>query len=651
MTSMRSTPGRFVWSCCLGPCASLVVCVVVRAQVTKPPVKEPGPVVVRPTASTPSSSGAAEKKQREWIGRIQAAERDLERGQRAKARAVFEELLKDDRDNPIAVEHLVRLLIDEGRWREARDLLGSSSRSQAPRRAPVPLEGWQVLAPFPFRDQASFKAALEPEANTEQPDLKASYKGDGRLCRWKRHSGPRVDFREALDIQGPAVGYGFVDLVAASAGWVRLGVASADAVKFWLNGQIVLDRFVRRRIQEDADLVYVWLRRGRNTLFAKVDSRGEEFRLYVQVYDQLLAPAPDFLDAALAGRAELAKGSYDEAEKRFLAAEVLEPGNPEVALGLAEASLRRKNPAAARGWVSRALLKRPSSADALRMHAEVELALDQPLRAFDALRAAYRAAAFNDSKTFDLWVETAKRFDSRLQEGLALLDQARGLRALKKAPEAAKVLEQAQPLLEPTFMGLADLSVYHREAGDAARAAELGLRAVEKLTPEQLALHTSAEWLLDLVQDLRRTQPQNDAARKRILDLVAQVDPSRSELIRELLALGAKGSGESVVSARVEELLKKRPEKDLYKAYVERLFSAKEYKKVIEIARQGLEAGVVSRTLRIRLAHSHLALGELDEAEEVFKGLLAESDYVERANEGLALVEKARNARQSGGKS
>ena len=58
----------------------------------------------------------------------------------------------------------------------------------------------------------------------------------------------------------------------------------------------------------------------------------------------------------------------------------------------------------------------------------------------------------------------------------------------------------------------------------------------------------------------------------------------------------------------------------------------------MEHAGEGLAAGIVSRTLRLRQANSLLKIKRYEEAEELFKGLLDEKDYVKRANEGLAKI-------------
>src|SRR5690606_6038654 len=113
-------------------------------------------------------------------------------------------------------------------------------------------------------------------------DPLASFPGDGRFCRWKEVEGPRLDFRDELEVEGAAVGYGYCQFVSKRAGWVRIGFASADGMKAWLNGQEILVAEGRRSIQEDDDLVWAFVRRGANHLFIKVESDGGAFRGYVQ---------------------------------------------------------------------------------------------------------------------------------------------------------------------------------------------------------------------------------------------------------------------------------------------------------------------------------------------------------------------------------
>ena len=588
---------------------------------------------------SPKATGTGkESKYLEWAPKLNAAFRDFQRGRRTAPGKVFSDFLRTEKKNPIPRKFLSEILISQGKLEEARSVLGSTLRARrADEIEPVPLTDWHILAPFKYDGKKSFDAELKPEK--EGFNTAAKYTGHGRVCRWKRAKGPRVDFREVLEIEGAGIGYGYCQFLSRKAGWVRFGIGSGDGIKLWLNDKLIHSNFTRRDIGEDQDEIYAWVKRGRNTVRVKENSTGDEFRFYIQIYDELDLPSSKFLDRTLAGYKALDRARFEDALESFMEAEAERPGVPEVAVGIAEAMLRQDNLVAARGWVNRALLERANSARGLMVYGETMLRLRQPLKAFDAFRAAYRSSGYSDEKVFQLWSESARRSKWDLQNGLALLDKARGLRKAKQKAEAVAVLAQASPLLERTFVGLADLSVYHREGGDRKQAVSYGTQALAKLSPQQIALNCSAEWLLNLVKDLRQTRPQDQAARERILRLVQQVDPTRSDLIRELLAV-KPAAGKSAISKKIEALLKKRPESALYKEYTSRLYSAGDYERCAEICKEGLAAGIVSRTLRLRQANALMKVKRYEEAEALFKGLLEEKDYMKRASEGLAKLAK-----------
>ena len=673
MTSLKTTPTRARWQ--LAWIAGLVLssaCGPLAAQSARRSSRNSSPRPVRIDPSPASSTDR--KKAQEWSRRLGQALRDFERGKFDEAEKRFREFSKLESRHPIARYWLGEIAIEKGEWSTARKVRGKTARrTQSFRGEAVPLTRWSVLAPFAYRGRKSFDAALGPETKpgtkrdtgasgkssgkkkppkrtavterrdrVETVDLTVRYEGDGRICRWKKAKGPRIDLRRVLDVEGAAVGYGHCIFESRRRAWVLLGIGTADAVKVWLNGALVHENYTRRDIEEDDDLVFVQVERGTNELLLKVDSRGNDFEFYVQVYPELAVPVSKFLLRARAGERALAAKDWEKAESLLVEAEALRPDNPEVAVLLAEVKLRQGNWVAARAWATRALSLRPSSARGLAVYGETLLARGQVLQAFDSFRASYRASDYSDERALRLWLDSAAARNWPLQEGLAHLDAARGARARREESTAAKHLQKAEPLLSGSFVGLADLSLFHRQGGDRKASAELGLRALRLLTPEQVALHLSAEWLLDLVEDLRKTGTGGANAREDILALVARVDPARSEVIRELLALRGDRSSRKGIDKRIESLLQKRPEKALFKEYANQLFEAGEHERCIEISRQGLEKGIVSRTLRYRQAQSLLSLERFDEAEEVFTGLLEEDGWEERARKGLKQLDEKR---------
>jgi hypothetical protein len=69
--------------------------------------------------------------------------------------------------------------------------------------------------------------------------------------------------------------YALAEIVAPSAMNVVLGVGSDDAIKVWLNGELVHENWVPRGIVKDNDLVRLKLNKGSNQLLLKVqDFKG-----------------------------------------------------------------------------------------------------------------------------------------------------------------------------------------------------------------------------------------------------------------------------------------------------------------------------------------------------------------------------------------
>ncbi|HLU49917.1 MAG TPA: tetratricopeptide repeat protein [Planctomycetota bacterium] len=591
----------------------------------------------RPTVIEPSHAASGnESRFAPWVPKIGAAIRDLERGKHDDARAVFEELLRLDRSNPIARLYLVELRIREGDFDGARALAGRSSRRREAAE-PIALKSWWILGPFEWKGHGrSLSNAYPPEGSMARFDPLASFPGDGRICRWKEVEGPRLDFRDELEVEGAAVGYGYCQFVSKRAGWVRIGFASADGMKAWLNGQEILVAEGRRSIQEDDDLVWAFVRRGANHLFIKVESDGGAFRGYVQVHCEVEPPATDFLEAAIAGKKALAAGKTQDAEVALLEAEGLEPGHPDIALSLADVSLRRGDPISARSWALRAIEGRPGWAQALAIHAESLFLLENPVKAFDTMRAAYRASDLGDAAIHARWVEWARKLDSPLEEALAELERARGLEKSGKKKEAEELIAKITPALEGAFVGLAELSDRAKERGDRAAAVALALRALDQLTPEQIAEHCSIEWLAELLRMARGDD------RKRLLAIAEEVGVAHPSFVALRIESLSASSADAKKRAEIAAQLERHPSKDGYKVFASWLRDQKLHEEVVGVCRAGLRAGIISRKLRLWLGEALVELRRYDEAREAYETLVSEPSYETIAREALERIESAR---------
>src|SRR6185437_16929631 len=79
------------------------------------------------------------------------------------------------------------------------------------------------------------------------------------------------------------VGYAYTEVNWPRSETALLTVGSDDGVKVWLNGKVVLDHAIRRRVTKDEDQVVISLNSGRNTLLVKVEQGGGGWGLAVRI--------------------------------------------------------------------------------------------------------------------------------------------------------------------------------------------------------------------------------------------------------------------------------------------------------------------------------------------------------------------------------
>jgi len=75
-------------------------------------------------------------------------------------------------------------------------------------------------------------------------------------------------------IDGPAVAYAFCIIHSPSARKVTLQAGSDDAIRLWLNQELVLDHHIHRRLTPGEEQITVSLLKGENRLLAKIDQAG-----------------------------------------------------------------------------------------------------------------------------------------------------------------------------------------------------------------------------------------------------------------------------------------------------------------------------------------------------------------------------------------
>jgi putative membrane-bound dehydrogenase-like protein len=153
------------------------------------------------------------------------------------------------------------------------------------------LEFWVV---GPFAGDAN--AVHPPE---EKPEITAKYPGSkaGEELTWQpRQAEPSglLNFR-ALFNREQATGYALTHVFSPKRQKVEMRIGASDALKVWLNGEVVHEQTERRLAAPETDKVEVELKEGWNPVLIKVVAAGADHGLYLRFVgaDLRLALRPD----------------------------------------------------------------------------------------------------------------------------------------------------------------------------------------------------------------------------------------------------------------------------------------------------------------------------------------------------------------------
>lgn len=148
------------------------------------------------------------------------------------------------------------------------------SYSVDPELSSARLGHWHLVGPFKAADGPSAFTTVFPPETT--PDLTQSFEVDGKKRKW-------VQRRDLVDgkvhpFRGDTAAYYLArEIVVASARRLTVGLGSDDAVKVWLDGNVVLDRNVQRSVAADTDKLTLDLSPGKHRLLMKVVNYGGPF--------------------------------------------------------------------------------------------------------------------------------------------------------------------------------------------------------------------------------------------------------------------------------------------------------------------------------------------------------------------------------------
>jgi len=163
---------------------------------------------------------------------------------------------------------------------------------------PSQLGTWQVNGPYASDDGAkAYETAYPPEQGV---DLAAVYE-DGRQ-KWA--AAPWAADGQVLTLPGGTAAYYLYRKVTAfSERTMELDLASNDALKVWVNGEVVHDNNVQRGVMPgEFDRITVPLKEGDNELLVKVVNYGNKYEFYFARAAEQYRDVPLPIEAVLASR-------------------------------------------------------------------------------------------------------------------------------------------------------------------------------------------------------------------------------------------------------------------------------------------------------------------------------------------------------------
>ena len=198
---------------------------------------------------------------------LEATQKLLEEGKEPDAIAAYKKLFPFSRDED-QVKLIAKFLEEKG---EPVDLTKHFGYVQE----------WRLIGPFDNTDKKGYDLAYPPE---KEVDYTAEYKGKASTVRWLEHSTPHtygvVDFNKVLGKNKGAIAYAAAEMESEAARPVHIRASSHNAVKIWLNGQLLFScNAYHRGVSMDQFQTRGMLRAGRNTILIKVceDEQPEDW--------------------------------------------------------------------------------------------------------------------------------------------------------------------------------------------------------------------------------------------------------------------------------------------------------------------------------------------------------------------------------------
>ena len=134
------------------------------------------------------------------------------------------------------------------------------------------LTEWHVIGPFDNTDMKAFDVVYPPETEI---DLEATYEGKLGDVEWKRYVSEKedgaFDLAELTEPHKGAIDYAYTEFESDASQEVEFRLATANAWKLWVNGELVFAREeYHRGMRFDQYIVRGQIQKGKNKFLLKV---------------------------------------------------------------------------------------------------------------------------------------------------------------------------------------------------------------------------------------------------------------------------------------------------------------------------------------------------------------------------------------------
>ncbi len=190
---------------------------------------------------------------------------------------------------------------------------------------------WLLIGPFDNTGKSGFKKVYLPE---EEIDLQKIYTGkDSIQIKWfqprKTNLSGFINFDAFLYPRNWSVGYALTYVYSPKERAVIVKVGADDAVKVWLNDQVVIEQDLYRKAVIDQEIVPVWLGEGRNKILVKVCEKEDSWGFYFRITDlegeliEDLKFDTEFKETTEAAKVKLTELKEEELKERVSLGDVL----------------------------------------------------------------------------------------------------------------------------------------------------------------------------------------------------------------------------------------------------------------------------------------------------------------------------------------